>query len=256
MKKILLFAAICVMGFASFAQTANDFTATDCDGGTFNLFSELNSGKVIVICWVMPCGACTGPALTTKNVVESYNTSNPHTVYMYLVDDYANTSCALLQNWMNNIGITGPNVFSDAAITMAGYGATGMPKIIVVAGSAHTIFYNANDIVVASDLQTAINEGLQVIGIDEKNAFATSLSVSPNPSSEKAELKFSLAENSNGEVTLFNMQGELVKEIYQGKLVQGENSIRFSTAGIATGTYLVKVSNGTGSNYLNLVIAR
>ena len=254
MKKILLFAAFVMIQISSFAQTATDFTATDCDGVTFNLFDELNSGKVIVLCWVMPCGACEGPALTTLNVVNSYMSSNPHTVYMYVADDYANTTCASLQNWMNNQGIIGPNSFSDASINMADYGSIGMPKIVVMAGASHTVFYNANDGVNAGDLQTAINAALQVIGIDEHSVFASSLQVYPNPSNDKSELKFSLTENASIEISLFNMAGICVSEIYHGDLMQGAHSIEFRTSEIAAGTYLIKVSDGFKSNYMNLLI--
>jgi hypothetical protein len=55
--------------------------------------------------------------------------------------------------------------------------------------------------------QSAINSALQVIGIDEKNAFASSLTVSPNPASEKSEVKFSLLENARIEISLFDMRG-------------------------------------------------
>jgi len=255
MNKILLLASFCLMQFSSSAQFATDFTANDCDGTSYNLFTELNAGKVIVLCWVMPCGACTGPALTTLNVVHSYVSTNPNTVHMWMVDDYANTSCAVLDNWKNNEGLGAAKSFSNASINMNHYGSTGMPKIVVVAGGSHTVFYNANNVVNANALQTAINSALQTIGIDEQNTFASAISVSPNPSQGKSELKFSLLENAQVEITLFNMQGALVKNIFNGKLSRGENNIDFSTSGIAPGTYLVKVSNGSKSNYLNLVIA-
>ena len=254
MKKILLLASFCLMQFAPFAQTAVDFTANDCDGNSHNLFSELNSGKVIVLCWVMPCGACTGGSLTTLNVVNSYAATNPNTVYMYIVDDYANTSCASLDGWRNHEGLGAAKSFSDASINMADYQSTGMPKVVVIAGGSHTVFYNANNVISASDLQTAINSALQIIGINEQNTLATSLSVSPNPSHGKSELIVTLTENAQVEVTLFNMQGKLVKNIFSGKLTQGANTVGFSTSGIASGTYLLKISNGSKSNYPNLVI--
>ena len=136
LRILLLFSLLQTIAFA---QTATDFTANDCDGTSHNLFTELNSGKVIVICWVMPCSACKGPALTTQNVVNSYLTSHPHTVYMYMCDDYANTTCTSLDSWRNNNGITSATLFSDAAINMADYGGNGMPKIVVIGeiGRAH-----------------------------------------------------------------------------------------------------------------------
>jgi hypothetical protein len=53
---------------------------------------------------------------------------HPHTVYMYVADDYANTSCPVLQNWASNMNSNGPNFFSDATIDMADYTTIGMPK--------------------------------------------------------------------------------------------------------------------------------
>lgn len=255
MKTIVLI-AFCLMQSLAFSQTATDFTANDCDGTSHNLFSELNSGKVIVLCWVMPCGACTGPALTTLNVVNSYLTSNPHTVYMYMIDDYANTTCTSLDSWKNNNGLTSATSFSDASISMADYNGTGMPKIVVIGGGTHTVFYNANDVVDATALQNAIDDALDVAGISEQNKLASSLSVSPNPSSEKAELKFILAGNSNISIQLFSLQGKLVQHVFSGNLSKGENLIEMNTLNIAAGTYLVKVSDGSKRDFINLVVAR
>lgn len=255
MKTIVLI-VFCLMQSLAFSQTATDFTANDCDGTSHNLFSELNSGKVIVLCWVMPCGACTGPALTTLNVVNSYLTSHPHTVYMYICDDYANTTCTSLDSWKNNNGLTAATSFSDASINMADYGGNGMPKIVVTGGGAHTVFYTANDVVDAVDLQNAIDDAIEVAGISEQNKLASSLSVSPNPSSEKAELKFNLAGNSNISIQLFSLQGKLLQQVFSGNLTKGENQIEMNTLNIAAGTYLVKVSNGSKSDFINLVVAR
>src|SRR5438128_5107173 len=145
MKKQLLTILFAAVTATSMAQTATDFTADDCGGTSHNLFTELDSGKVIVLVWVMPCGACTGAALTTYNVVESYQSANPNTVYMYLCDDYANTSCSSLNSWGTSAGIAESSSslrFSDAAINLTDYGSAGMPKIVVVGGTDHTVFYN------------------------------------------------------------------------------------------------------------------
>jgi hypothetical protein len=47
-----------------------------------------------------------------------------------------------------------------------------------------------------------------------------------------------------------------VKRSFQGKLTQGDHSIGFNTSEIAPGTYLLKISDGSNSNYRNLIIAR
>ena len=49
MKKfIFTIAAVCSL-IASQAQTAPDFTATDCNGTSHNLYTELAAGTVIVL---------------------------------------------------------------------------------------------------------------------------------------------------------------------------------------------------------------
>lgn len=254
MKKLILVALCFVQSFA-FSQTATDFTANDCDGTSHNLFSELNSGKVIVLCWVMPCGACTGPALTTMNVVQSYMGSNPHTVYMYLVDDYANTSCTALDSWKNNVGLTSVTSFSDASISMANYGGNGMPKIVVIGGGTHTVFYTANDAVDATALQNAIDDALDVAGIDTQDPPVSGLSVLPNPASEKAYLKFSLSGNSTTKVQLFDLRGKLVQDVFSRNLSKGENLVEVQTRQLAAGTYLVKISDGSSNSFINLVVS-
>jgi hypothetical protein len=256
MKKLFILLVFCSFQIAASAQQATDFTANTCAGTPFNLFSELNSGKVIVLCWVMPCGACTGPALTTNNVVQSYSGSNPNTIYMYIVDDYANTTCTSLDTWKNSNGLSAAASFSNAAINMNDYGSTGMPKIVVIGGGNHTVFYNADDAVNATDLQTAINAALSVAGLEEQNQLATSLSVSPNPASGKAEIKFGLAEPAGVSVVLFDLQGKVVRNIFSGKLSKGENLVGFDTSALPAATYLVKVSSGSKNNYVNLLVAR
>lgn len=56
MKKLLLaFSQLLLSGFMAFGQTtATDFTVNDCGGTSHNLFTELDAGKVIVLCWPMP----------------------------------------------------------------------------------------------------------------------------------------------------------------------------------------------------------
>lgn len=255
MKKYLILLVWTLVLSSASAQTAVDFTSTDCSGTSFNLFTELNSGKVIVLCWVMPCGACTGPALTTLNVVQSYMSSYPHTVYMYLVDDYANTTCTSLDSWKDNNGLTAANSFSDAAISMADYGTIGMPKIVVIAGGAHTVFYNANNTVNATDLQQALNNAVSVIGIDEKESLTSSMNIFPNPASGKASVRFSLVDDSNVTMEIFDMQGKSAQKISCGRLAPGEHQIEINTSGMASGTYLLKAADGTRKSFSNLVVA-
>jgi len=255
MKKHVLAAVLSAATVLASAQTATNFNCTDCSGGSHDLFAELNAGKVIVLVWVMPCGACTGAALTTYNVVESYASSNPDRVYMYLCDDYANTSCTSLNSWKTSNGLVNAVTFSNAAIAMHDYGNTGMPKVVVLGGGDHTVFYNTNYTVNATSLQTGIDAALLATGIKEQSALATELNVYPDPANDKAHVTFTLARSSDVTLGLYDLSGKLVKNIHGGVLSQGDHSMELVTGSIPAATYVLKLSDGTRNAFFDLIIS-
>src|SRR5712671_2429145 len=188
MKKQLFTFIFAFITAAGFAQTAVNFNCSDCAAASHDLFTELDAGKVIVLVWVMPCSACVSASLTTYNVVQSYQSSNPNTVYMYLCDDYGNTACSSVNSWANTNGLTNAVRFSNASINMADYGSTGMPKIVVIGGTNHTVFYSANNTVNSNNLQGAINSALNATGVNEPGGSISSFSVFPNPAAAATEI--------------------------------------------------------------------
>jgi len=256
MKKQLLTIILSAASLIGVAQTAVNFNCNDCSAVNHDLFTELDAGKVIVICWIMPCGACTGPALTTYNVVQNYQSSNPNTVYMYLCDDYANTSCTSLNSWKNTNGLTNSTTFSNASISMMDYGSNGMPKIVVIGGSSHTVFYNVNNTVNSTNLQNAINAALLATGVNEPNSTVTSLNVFPNPSASAAEIQFNLVKSSDVAIELFNLEGQMLQNVFSGKLSAGENKVKLNLSTYPAGMYLIKFSEGDKSRFINVTVAR
>lgn len=248
----ILFATVTAIGLA---QTATDFTANDCSGTSYNLFTDLNAGKVIVLCWVMPCASCIGPSLTTYNVVESYASSNPNTVYMYLCDDYGNTACSSLNSWSKSYALTNSVRFSNSAIDMADYGTIGMPKIVVLGGANHTVYYNANNFVNATDLQNAINSALSTTGINDPNSSVSSLNIFPNPANNTAEIICTLTKSSQVNIELFNLEGQMLKNVFSGNPAAGEIKMQIDVAGYAAGMYLLKFSDGANSKFANLIVS-
>ena len=43
-----------LISVVSYSQVSTDFTSNDCGGISHNLYSHLDNGHVVVICWVMP----------------------------------------------------------------------------------------------------------------------------------------------------------------------------------------------------------
>jgi len=196
--------------------------------------------------------------MTSYNVVQSYQSSNPNKVYLYLVDDYANTNCTALDTWGNSNSVpqSASSIrFSNSAIDMMDYGSTGMPKIVVVGGANHTVFYNVNNTVNATALQNAIDDALSATGIVDLSNASGQLTVFPNPAADKSEIKINLEKSSEISLQLFNLQGALVKDIYKGKAAAGENRFDLSTSKLQAGMYLIKYSDGDKNSFVNLVVS-
>lgn len=232
------------------AQTAVDFTANDCNGNSHNLFSTLDSGKVIVMAFVMPCGSCVGPSYTAYNVAQSYSSSNPGKVLFYISDDYANTSCSSLSGWASNNNI-GPDLFafSTTGFSESDYGAIGMPKIVVVGGASHTIYYNQNNSAAGNSIaiQAAIDLALsELAGVNEAASNTFSLELFPNPADGKINLSYVVTDHEVVTVQLLNATGQVMNEMNNLKVNSGLNQLNFNTGNLAAGIYFVRVSSATG----------
>jgi hypothetical protein len=162
----------------------------------------------------------------------------------------------VLNNWGNNNGIYDVPRFSNAAINMMDYGSAGMPKIVVLGGTSHTVFYNANNSVNATDIQNAINAALSATGINEAGSNFNSLNLYPNPAKGKAEINIDLLKSGNATVQIYNLSGKRIRNIFSGPLTAGENKLSIDLQGLSSGMYLVKVEVEGKSQFLNLNVSR
>lgn len=254
MKKNILITATLLMSLVATAQTATDFTATDCLANSHNLYSELNSGKVIVIAWVMPCTSCIGPSLAAYNASESFSTSNPGQVFFYLADDLANTSCASLTSWGNTNSMPNAIKFSSALVNQTGYGTAGMPKIVVLGGSSHTIYYNQNSGVTTSAVQTAISSALSTASVNEMNSEDIHLNLFPNPAQNKAKFEYVLSIPTEVSVSIYNVLGAEVKNIQTENQQAGKHESIIELESLTAGIYFFKIKVGGTSKVIKFSV--
>ncbi len=236
MKKLIstFTLALLLLTSLSKAQTAADFTATDCNSASHNLYTELAAGKVIVITWVMPCSSCISGALSAYNAVQSFATSNPGKVFDYLVDNVGDTPCSSLSSWAttNGIDISKISVFGNSPVTIDenNYGGAGMPHVIVI-GPNKTIYFNqlngaANN---QAAITAAIAAALAPVGIDDK-VLAT-IAIYPNPATNLLTIKSATdidyinIKNMDGK-TVSSIAGAAIKNITVSDLAAGNYSIQ------------------------------
>ena len=241
-KIIFLLIMSYVYGFSQ--NNATDFTALDCDGVSHHLFSELDSGKVIVIAWVMPCGPCGSIALDAYSASLSYANSHPGRVEFYLADDFANTDCASLFTWANNFGMGNCTRFSDPSIDMGDYGQIGMPKIIVLGGAGHYVYFNENSSTqnINSAIDLALTGAEVTTEIHDKKKILN-FHCYPNPANGEFKINYNFKNESYCKIELYNLIGEkILEEQLISESFNGEYSI--NTQNLPKGTYLVRLTDG------------
>jgi hypothetical protein len=242
MKKTLLTAIIGLTAIAGFSQTATNFTCNDCSGTSRTLFTELEAGKVIVLVWPMPCGTCIGPSQSAYSTAQSFSSSYPGRVLFWMADDYANTSCATLSSWAASNGMSNSTKFSNAAINMNDYGSTGMPKVVILGGASHTVFYNADDVFSSSAMSTAITNALNAsTGVAEQEIEISDISVYPNPADNTSALTYFLPSASEVTAEVFNLVGEKTKTIFTGVQHAGKQRVDIDPSDLNNGIYFVKL---------------
>ncbi len=253
MKKLILTTLAGLSLTFGFATNAVDFTATDCASNSHNLFTELNAGKVVVICWVMPCGACISSASTDANTVVGL--SNPNVVF-YLVDDAGNTSCSTLNSWASTNSITYNASFNNTGnlIKMTDYGSSGMPKTVVI-GPDHVVYYNVNGAVSQTALQNAINTALAT-GINEPKRMSMSLNVFPNPVSTTTKVTYTLKNSSDVTLKVMNALGQEVSTVSLGNQSAGKQEYQLNIENLSAGIYFVKLNAGEATETIKLTVTK
>ena len=209
MKKLIIILAL-ASSIMSYAQsTATDFTVANCDGEMYNLFQDLDAGNVVVIAWVMPCVSCISDPVAAYSITQDYN---PDKVKFFMVDDYADHDCSVIQTWSENYQMGDVVKFSNVAISMSDYGVDGMPKIVVLGCNTHKVFYNENSssegIKDAIDLALEECSNTSIIDYETYPAVDLNLTVYPNPVSQELTIDSKYKEPFS--MSIVNAQGKVV----------------------------------------------
>ena len=254
MKAINLFLVLIFFNSINFFSqtTATDFTAPDCNGLTHNLFSELDSGKVIVIAWVMPCLTCITDPLAAFAEVQNYSSSHPDKVRFYMVDDYANTSCSTLSSWAVNYGMDNCVKFSDPSISMSDYGVNGMPKIVVLAGLDHKVYFNENSS--HQGIDVAISQAVNSTEIVESTNSDFELKIYPNPSKNNLNIELSNKVYNEFKFEIINILGESISVSNNPFIV--ENKVNIDISSLKNGVYILKTSSGIMEQSKTFIVSK
>lgn len=83
-----------------------------------------------------------------------------------------------------------------------------------------------------------------VSGIEENRNSDFNFTVYPNPVSSAAWLNINLRKTERVAVTLYDMQGRIVRRLFDKQLAAGESTINFPLNGLTRGNYIVQMRSG------------
>lgn len=218
------------------AQTVTDFTLTDCNSISQNLFSHLDQGKVVVLIYEHECGSCTLGTGNVSTVLKTHYNGNTTIEVMYL--DNGGNSCATTASWIStNSFVEGIN-FEYSNSFASPYG-TGMPDVVIAAGTNHHAYLIANG-AAAADTATVHNALIAALagvsGISENSTSPEILNVYPNPANEM--LSIIIPENlksENCKITVYSPTGATVMEYSS----QFENEIQLEVNDLQPALYMI-----------------
>ena len=127
-----------LLSFNMSAQTAPDFTVTDCHGETIHLYEILDAGQFVLIDFFFTtCGPCQAVTPIVKQTYELMGCNMYDVFYMEISPSDNNNACL---NWVNNYGIEYPTIGTDGGgpAVCANYGISAYPTLVLIAPD-HTI---------------------------------------------------------------------------------------------------------------------
>jgi thiol-disulfide isomerase/thioredoxin len=185
MKSFYTLLLLSALATAASAQTtAMDWTRTDCDGNSHNLFTELDNGKVILLEFVMDCPSCYTAAKSIKKLYAEFQESHPGKVETYTIGYYNAMTCEDMNAWKAKAECTW-QMFTGGKTEAEYYGGFGMPTIVVLGGADHKVLYKKIGFSSSEEakIRTAISAALAQSSVEIKASKSGEFIIMPNPSS-------------------------------------------------------------------------
>ncbi|HLP12360.1 MAG TPA: T9SS type A sorting domain-containing protein [Flavobacteriales bacterium] len=244
MKNLILIPFFFASCLAVNAQTvAADWTQTDCDGVSHNLFTYLDNEEVVIMAFAMGCASCydAGPALIGKR--NDYAVSHPGKVKAFYMDYWAGNDCAA--DILPNVGMYDYDGIIAHCNTEKTYyfdSAVPMPGIVIAAGSNHDIIYQSMSFIESDtlEIQQAIDSFFMTVSVKAHQFTTPQVNVYPNPASSMVTIQLNGFEPGTYTISLFDATGKLSKVYHQAFM--SNTSAQFDIHDLPKGLYNVNVS--------------
>jgi hypothetical protein len=247
-KNILLLALLSlvwVFNPGSYAQTtAYDFNMDDCNGQMHHLFSELDSGNVVILEYFMrSCSPCIDAGHVLEAMLLNLRAKYGKKVRFYQFAFTNSYTCAQVKDWVTTNGFTSVP-FDSGGVQVAYYGGMGMPTTAVVAGKDHKVlftnsgFSDDDTTIMASSIRAFFDSTLT--SIPSTPSIISSVSFYPNPVATKLSISLNSQKSGMLQLTLTNLEGQKIADLTNENIKAGIWNKMILLPQLANGFYFLR----------------
>lgn len=203
----------------------------------------------------------------SNNIIKITGTDNSSTLYYYYFYDFETIEdpCATIP--ITVIGTTTsviPVISANGNILTANSGMSAYQWYLngTAIPGATSLTYTATqtgsytvEITDANGCKAISNPHI-ITGNDEIKFNIGNIQLLPNPFYSKALLKINVFENGETKISIHNLLGEHVKNIFVGELTSGENYFEISNDNLTPGIYIIKLEKNNRSIYHKIIYSK
>lgn len=258
-KQIRLLAVALFASFHSFAQiqdgsTAPDFTFTDINGNTHNLYSYLDQGKYVAIdisaTWCLPCWN-----YHEENVMDSlyelHDAPGDNTWKVLFIeadgttnsDDLNGLTTASQGNWVQNSNYTiiDPPTGVPLSNFSNAYELSFYPTFFLICPDKRVFQTGLNGPRPTVEMWETVASMCLTSGIDEVDS-AFVLGIYPNPAKGEMTISLRLATTSDITLSVKNLLGQSVDRVAYSAVSSGQQQLQYDASTLPQGVYLFSLT--------------
>jgi len=248
--------------------TAPDFTFTDINGNTQNLYSYLNQGKYVAIdisaTWCVPCWNYHNGGVM-DSIYLAHDLPGAGDWKVMFIEADANTDSADLHgtgtntqgDWVQSAGYTIIDPLQGTALNnfRNGYAISVYPTFYMICPNKK-VYQDTFRTILAPYVQTweyAADNLCTAAGIDNLKDY-NPVTIYPNPARTTTNIYFAL--NNAGKIilTVTNMIGEVADVRDYGVLYPGDQFLVYDVSRLRQGVYFFTLTSGAGRSVRKKII--